>query len=95
MLSLAATLGSKNIRVNGIAPGFAGTKGTQLFYDRYPKIRADIEEKCHLKPSFMHPGAIIPAVLYLLTDNYVTGLTIPLDGGYHIDLKQYFQDLPQ
>jgi len=89
--SLAAILGPQNIRVNGIAPGFANTAGPRKFYDRYPEIKADIEAKAHLKPSFMAPEAIVSAVLYLLTDNYVTGGVIALDGGYHIELKRYFQ----
>jgi NAD(P)-dependent dehydrogenase (short-subunit alcohol dehydrogenase family) len=90
--SLAATFGPQNIRVNGIAPGFANTAGPRKFYDRYPQIKADIEAKTHLKPSFMAPEAVVPAVLYLLTDNYVTGELIALDGGYHIELKRYFQE---
>jgi NAD(P)-dependent dehydrogenase (short-subunit alcohol dehydrogenase family) len=93
MESLAAILGPKNIRVNGIAPGFANTAGPRKFYDRYPQIRADIEAKAHLKPAFMDPGAVVPAVMYLLTDNYVTGQVITLDGGYSIELKRYFQNL--
>lgn len=92
MESLAATFGPHNIRVNGIAPGFANTAGPRKFYDRYPQIKADIEAKTHLKPSFMAPDAVVPAVLYLLTDNYVTGEVIALDGGYHIELKRYFQE---
>ena len=92
MKSLAATLGPKNIRVNGIAPGFANTAGPRRFYDRYPQIKADIEARSHLKPSFIDPSAVVPAVLYLLTDNYVTGTVIPLDGGYNIQLSSYFQD---
>ncbi len=91
MRSLAATLGPKNIRVNGIAPGFANTAGPRKFYDRFPNIKADVEERCHLKPSFIHPGAVVPAVLYLLTDNYVTGEAIALDGGYNINMCNYFQ----
>ena len=91
MKSLAAILGPKNIRVNGIAPGFANTHGPRKFYDRYPQIRADIEDRVHLKPSFMDPRAIVPAVLYLLTDNYCTGEVIALDGGYNIQLNRYFQ----
>lgn len=90
--SLAATLGPKNIRVNGIAPGFANTAGPRKFYDRYPQIKADIEAKTHLAPSFIDPAAVVPAVLYLLTDNYVTGAVIPLDGGFNIELNRYFQN---
>jgi 3-oxoacyl-[acyl-carrier protein] reductase len=92
MRSLAGTLGPQNIRVNGVAPGFANTAGPRKFYDRFPQIRADIAAKAHLLPAFMDPGAVVPAVLYLLTDNYVTGTVIPLDGGYNIELKRYFQD---
>ena len=91
MKSLAAILGPKNIRVNGIAPGFANTARPRKFYNRFPQIKADIEAKAHLKPSFMAPGAVVPAVLYLLTDNYVTGEVIALDGGFNIELKRYFQ----
>lgn len=91
MESLAAILGPRNIRVNGIAPGFANTEGPRKFYNRFPQIKADIEAKAHLQPSFMAPGAVVPAVLYLLTDNYVTGEVIALDGGFNIELKRYFQ----
>lgn len=90
--SLAATLGPYNIRVNGIAPGFANTAGPQKFYSRYPEIRNDVDKRNHLKPSFMHPGSVLPAIQYLLTDNYVTGEVIALDGGYNIDMKRYFQN---
>ena len=90
--SLAATLGPLNIRLNGIAPGFANTAGPQKFYSRYPNIKEDVERRCHLKPSFMHPGAVLPAVEYLLTDNYITGEVLALDGGYNINSIRYFQD---
>ena len=91
MESLSGTLGPKNIRVNGIAPGFANNEGQKKFYNRYPTIRADIEARNHLKPGFMHPGSVVPAVVYLLTDNYVTGQTITLDGGYSNNMVRYFQ----
>ena len=92
MESLAAILGPKNIRVNGIAPGFANTAGPRKFYSRFPQIKADIEAKAHLKPSFMDPKAVVPALLYLLSDNYVTGEVIALDSGFHIELRRYFQE---
>jgi NAD(P)-dependent dehydrogenase (short-subunit alcohol dehydrogenase family) len=90
MRSLAATLGHHNIRVNGIAPGFADTKAPRLFYDRHPEIRQDVERQVHLKPAFMASAAVVPAVLYLLTDNYCTGEVIALDGGYNIHQSCFF-----
>lgn len=89
--SLAATLGPFNIRVNAIAPGFANTVGPKKFYDRYPNIRADIESHTHLKPSFLHSGAIVPTVMHLLTDNFVTGQCVVIDGGYTNNTRLYFQ----
>lgn len=91
MESLAATLGPQNIRVNAIAPGFANTAGPRKFYDRYPNIHADIDGHIHLKPSFLHPGAVVPAVMYLLTDNYITGQCLTMDGGYTNHTRRYFQ----
>jgi NAD(P)-dependent dehydrogenase (short-subunit alcohol dehydrogenase family) len=92
MESLAATLGPENIRVNAIAPGFANTVGPKKFYDRYPNIRADIEAHTHLKPSFLHPGAVIPTVMHLLTDNFITGHCVVMDGGYTNNTRLYFQE---
>jgi NAD(P)-dependent dehydrogenase (short-subunit alcohol dehydrogenase family) len=89
--SLAATLGPLNIRVNAIAPGFANTAGPKKFYDRHPNIRADIEAHTHLKPAFMHPGTIVPTVLHLLTDKFVTGQCVTIDGGYTNNTRLYFQ----
>jgi NAD(P)-dependent dehydrogenase (short-subunit alcohol dehydrogenase family) len=92
MESLAATLGPENIRVNAIAPGFANTVGPKKFYDRYPNIRADIESHTHLKPSFLHPGAIVPTVMHLLTDNFITGQCVVIDAGYTNNTRLYFQE---
>jgi len=95
MESLAATLGKYNIRVNAIAPGFANTVSPKKFYDRYPNIKEDVEYRTHLKPSFLHPGAVVPTVLHLLMDNYVTGQCIVIDGGYTNNTTVYFQDKKQ
>ncbi len=92
MENLAVTLAPYNIRVNGIAPGFANNEGQKRFYGAYPQIREDVENLCHLKPAFMHPTAITPAIRYLLNDHYVTGQTIVLDGGYSLHTFSYFTE---
>lgn len=92
MENLAVSLAPYNIRVNGIAPGFANNEGQKAFYGKYPEIRRDVENLCHYKPAFMHPGSIVPTVMYLLTDNYVTGQTIALDGGYGLHTFSYFTE---
>ncbi|MDD4362968.1 MAG: SDR family oxidoreductase [Atribacterota bacterium] len=91
MQTLSGIFGEKNIRVNGIAPGFANTAGPKKFYSRYPQIKDYIDSKTHLKPSFMSPESIIPAVEYLMNDNYVTGQVITLDGGFSNEIQSYFQ----
>ena len=90
METLAGVFGQYNIRVNAIAPGYANTAGPKKFYDRFPNIRADIDEHVSLKPNFMDPTGIVPAVQYLLDDNYVNGIVIALDGGWHLRFNRYF-----
>lgn len=91
MQTLSGNFGEKNIRVNGIAPGFANTAGPQKFYSRYPQIRDYVDSKTHLKPSFMASEAVVPAIEYLLNDNYITGQVITLDGGFSNEVQKYFQ----
>lgn len=90
METLAGVLGQYNIRVNAIAPGYANTAGPKKFYDRFPNIRADIDEHVPLKPNFMDPTGVVPAVQYLVADNYVNGVVIGLDGGWHLRFNRYF-----
>jgi len=90
METLAGVLGKYNIRVNAIAPGYANTAGPKKFYNRFPNIRADIDKHISLKPNFMDPIAVVPAVQYLVIDNYVNGVVISLDGGWHLRFNRYF-----
>jgi len=90
METLAGVLGQYNIRVNAIAPGYANTAGPKKFYNRFPNIRADIDKHVPLKPNFMDPTAVVAAVQYLVTDNYVNGVVISLDGGWHLRFNRYF-----
>jgi NAD(P)-dependent dehydrogenase (short-subunit alcohol dehydrogenase family) len=79
--SLAQSLVDRNIRVNGVAPGYFRTAMTEAFYQdetwrdrmlsRIPVGR------------FVTPEEIAAAVVYLASDGAaaVTGHTLPVDGG--------------
>jgi len=90
MESLAATLGPQNIRVNGLR-GICQYGRSPQIYDRFPQIKADIEAKAHLKPSFMDPKPLSGGLI--LADRQLRDRRmIALDSGFHIELKRYFQD---
>lgn len=79
--NLALYLGEDNIRVNTVAPGFIRTEGSQPFWSD-PRSLA-VGSAC---TALGRPGEgdeIAGAVLFLLSDagGYVTGATIPVDGG--------------
>jgi len=90
IMSMAGVFGQYNIRVNGIAPGYANTERPRKFYEQRPQIRADIGKHNIIKPAFQHPASVVPAILYILRDHYLTGEFIRLDGGWHLRFNRYF-----
>ena len=74
--SLAKELGSRNITVNSVAPGFIETDMTEGI------IAEDIVDKIPLKRAGK-PNDISPIVIFLASDeaNYITGQTLVVDGG--------------
>ncbi|MET7486957.1 SDR family oxidoreductase [Streptomyces sp. NPDC005538] len=83
--SLAAELGGRGIRVNGIAPGPTDTEATATvvpveFQDRMTQALA-------IK-RMGTPGDLTPTVLFLLSDDagWLTGQTISVDGGQVVRL---------
>jgi len=70
----------RNVRVNGIAPGWTETEFTgDLFASRWgEKLRADIP-----MGRFAEAADVTGAAVYLASDasRYVTGVVIPVDGG--------------
>lgn len=72
----AAHLGGNNVRVNSVVPGGFQTGVPELFVERYA-------EQTYLR-RMAHDDDLGGAVIFLLSDasRYVTGISLPVDGGY-------------
>ena len=86
---LARELGAHNITVNALAPGFTSTakiggRDGQMFY-RGPGETERVMEKLALKRQG-EPVDYANAVVFLASElgSYITGVTIPVDGGFTI-----------
>ena len=77
--SLAKEVGSRNITVNSIAPGFIDTDMTEYLDD---KARLDLESQIPLR-RIGNTKDISELVFFLASDeaSYITGQTISVDGG--------------
>jgi 3-oxoacyl-[acyl-carrier protein] reductase len=77
--SLAREVGSRNITVNAVAPGFVETDMTAGLAEEWK------EEALKLTPigRFGGPGEVASLVVYLASDaaGYITGQVISIDGG--------------
>lgn len=77
--SLARELGSRNITVNVVAPGFVDTDMTRVLTDEQ---RANIVGQVPLA-RYAQPEEIAASVRFLASEEaaYITGAVIPVDGG--------------
>jgi 3-oxoacyl-[acyl-carrier protein] reductase len=77
--SLAKEVGSRNITVNSIAPGFIDTDMTEYLDE---KAKLDLESQIPLK-RMGNASDISELVFFLASDeaSYITGQTISVDGG--------------
>lgn len=77
--SLARELGSRNITVNVVAPGFVDTDMTRALDD---KQRENIVKQVPLA-RYARPEEIAASVRFLASEEaaYITGAVIPVDGG--------------
>jgi 3-oxoacyl-(acyl-carrier-protein) reductase len=80
--SLAKELGARTIRVNAVAPGYIDTAMTQELSD---DVRKAIVDATPLR-AIGQPSDVANAVLFLASplSRYITGCTLPVDGGLGI-----------
>jgi 3-oxoacyl-[acyl-carrier protein] reductase len=81
--SLAQEIGSRNITVNVVAPGFIETEMTDVLPDL---VKAEMKKRIPVK-RFGTPEDIAATVAFLASDaaNYITGATIPVNGGMYMN----------
>lgn len=81
--SLAQEIGSRGITVNVVAPGFINTDMTQALPDM---VKDEMLKRIPLR-KFGKPEDIANAVAFLASDeaNYITGVTIHVNGGMYMD----------
>lgn len=82
--TMAIELAPYNIRVNAIAPGRTITEALE----KYMKNQDAVEKRLNLIPlkRFAVPEDIAKAVRFLISEEagYITGVVLPVDGGYSI-----------
>ncbi len=88
---LAAELGSKNIRVNCVAPGAVFTEINQragLFTDEEAKARLESMIDMHALDRIGTEEEIAEAIAYLVCAEWTTGALIDVDGGLGLGLTR-------
>lgn len=82
--ALAHKYGQDGVRVNAIAPGYHRTEMTRALWS-VPESEATIAKRSALKRWGTTADLVGPA-LFLSSSaaEFVTGVTLPVDGGYHV-----------
>lgn len=81
----AAEYAASGIRVNAVAPGTTRTEVVAEWFERNPGIEAALHSASP-QPRTAEPEEIAEAAAWLLSDrsSFVTGATVPVDGGFHM-----------
>jgi NAD(P)-dependent dehydrogenase (short-subunit alcohol dehydrogenase family) len=79
--AMAVTYASNGIRCNVICPGLIETPMSRRAQGD-PRIVARLAELQPLTASFGQPQDVAGAALYLATAPFVTGVVLPVDGGW-------------
>ena len=81
--AMAATYAGDGIRCNVVCPGLIETPMSRRAQDD-PRLRARVKELQPLTGTFGTPDDVAAAVLYLATAPFVTGVVLPVDGGWTV-----------
>ena len=90
LLSLTRTaaleLAGEGVRVNAVAPGLTETPLVKTWIAEQPDPAAFRTERAASVPlgRFAQPEEVADAILFLASDSasHITGVTLPIDGGY-------------
>ena len=84
--SLARELGSANILVNGVAPGFTLSEGVMANPIQLEKLR-DISKNTRSLARDQVPQDVVGAVDFFMSEgsSFITGQTLVVDGGSHFN----------
>lgn len=87
---LAADLGPRGVRVNAVAPGFVRTEAMQANIDAGQRDTSLMEEQTPLG-QLMLPQHIADGIHFLCSDAaaMITGIVLPIDGGWLAGVTYY------
>jgi NAD(P)-dependent dehydrogenase (short-subunit alcohol dehydrogenase family) len=84
--SMAVDLAPRGIRVNAVAPGTIDTPMLHAHLASVPDAEAELRQIVGLHPlaRIGRPEEVAAAVLFLASDeaSFITGVILPVDGGY-------------
>ncbi|VVB69250.1 L-rhamnose 1-dehydrogenase (NADP(+)) [uncultured archaeon] len=82
--SMALDYADKNIRVNAVCPGYMRTDFTIPLFEKMGQEKFEELVNAHAMRRLGRPEEIARAVLFLLSEeaSFITGIAMPVDGGY-------------
>ena len=81
--SAALDYAGRNVRVNAVCPGLVNTPLIADMMSQNPAMHEQLLDS-HRLGRIAEPAEIADAIVYLATSksSYVTGIALPVDGGY-------------
>ena len=82
--SIALDYADKGIRINAVCPGYVRTELTSPLFEKMGREKFEQLVDAHAMRRLGRPEEIARAVLFLLSNeaSFITGIAMPVDGGY-------------